>query len=96
MLVDVRVVLVEVPVAVLTGASSRFGVTFACRGSSAPVLAAGLPRPGAPIPPLHGDRQVVGAAQDLVAQDGLQQTGGDRDPTGQHQGVAEAGGISST
>ena len=32
---DVRVVLVEVPVAVLTGASSRFGVTFACRGSSA-------------------------------------------------------------
>ncbi len=36
-LADVRVVLVEVPVTVLTGTSSRFGVTFACRGACAPL-----------------------------------------------------------
>ena len=75
---------------VLTGASSRFGVTFACRGSSAPVLAARHARPGPPVAPLHGDRQVEGAAQDLVAQDGLRAARPRRRPHRPAPGRAEA------
>ncbi len=89
---DVRVGLVEVPVAVLTGASSRVRCDIrVSRVSGSALVARRHPRPGPPIAPLDGDRQPERAAQDVVAQDGLQRTGRDRDPSASTSAWREPG-----
>src|SRR5262245_13217431 len=91
-------------VEVLTRSSSGLPVTFACHGP--PVrggrparyrsAGVGLPvrghaRPSAAVASLDADGQPESAAQDVVAQHGVERAGGDRGAVGQDQPVREPG-----